>query len=267
MALQQPLGTDFSSVVKVLGCPVATQRAEPGCASASFRRAGSARSRVRPARAIGLGPRYSEQRANARQTSMTAPAPDPPGPRPDQRERRSARHDAAPPDVERAPTASGHGRRQDRSGPRLPAAPHAAHISPTGRRPRSPQRPGAPLASPHDANHTAPQEIAQAPPPPRSPRARTRGCRDAATRRRHSAHRPPPWRAAARSTAAYVVDRRSTQRTCRRPPWARPTAWRHRLEVAPQTPRPARVASGGLTIGAGRGRRGDASVLSTKAAS
>lgn len=207
-----------------------------------FRRAGSARPRERPARASGLGPRYSGQRASAQQTPMTARAPGPRGPRLDQRDRRSARHDVERPYVERAPAAFGHDRLRDRSGPQLPAEPPAARISPMGRRQPSPQRPDARLANPHGANHSVRQEIALAPLRPRSPRARTHGCRDVAVRRRRHARHQPPWRAAAESPAACGADYRSFQRTRRSAPALRqvPPALRHRLDVAPP---PSRMCS------------------------
>src|SRR6202035_2875761 len=62
------------------------------------------------------------------------------------------------------------------------------------------------------------QEIARAPLPLRSPRARTRGCRDAAVGRRRYARHQPLWRAAAESPAACVADRRSFQPTRRSVP-------------------------------------------------
>ena len=183
-------------------------------------REASGRPRARPARVSGHQPRRPAQYASVQEFPRSTPGPDPLRQRLGQRERRSALHGAGRRCVEHAPTASGHRHRQAGRDPPTPAPPRAARTSPRARQRPNRRPPDAPLANPHDANHSAPRETAPARRPPPALQAQTRRHPGGAKRHPRPGHPAPRWPAAAQTAAACVVHHRSLHGT--RPQKARP---------------------------------------------
>ena len=183
-------------------------------------REASGRPRARPARVSGHQPRRPAQYASVQEFPRSTPGPDPLRQRLGQRERRSALHGAGRRCVGHAPTASGHRHRQAGRDPPTPAPPRAARTSPRARQRPNRRPPDAPLANPHDANHSAPRETAPARRPLPPLQAQTRRHPGGAKRHPRPGHPAPRWPAAAQTAAACVVHHRSLHGT--RPQKARP---------------------------------------------
>jgi hypothetical protein len=193
---------------------------QPGEPALVMREA-SDRPRARPVRASGHRPRTSVQCASARESPRSTPTPDPPRQRPDQRERRSARHGAGRRYVGRAPTASGLGHRPAGRDRLIPAVPRAARTFPRARQPPNQRPPGVPLANPHGANRNAQPETGPARRPPRQLPAQTREHLGAAVRHPRPDRSALRWRAVAQTAAACAVHHRSLYPT--RPASSTPT--------------------------------------------